>query len=169
MSQTSSKFFFQNISGYSLSSSDLISLPSKNAAELQEMAAKSSIKGLAERMSGTEDLTSLLYGPNSLGALLENEQLTIDGVAEDITAIPSPTNRSPRSSNDKDYFGATESPSVKNHLDRVDAAIQVEIEGDYRYHGANKNKTLTELYQKEFSRAFGNALIKFFVTYFGEH
>ena len=122
------------------------------------MAAESSIKGLTERIS--ENLTSLIYGQNSFGAWLENEQLSINGEAESISAIPSPTNQIPRNSKDKDYFAATLSPSINGHLDRVDVAIQVEIHKRYR----NGDE-----YQEEYEKAFGNALINFYAKYFGEH
>ena len=158
-----------NFVGYSISYNDLTS---KNSSELDAIKDKSSFKRLLNRLAGNETLSSLLYGPHSFGAYLEDEVLTINGVDEAITAVPSPTNASPYP-NKKDFFAATTSPSVNDHLGKVDA-FQAEIHKYYRDHdeylvkGAN-NKTIREPYQDEYAKAFGNAVIKFFAKFYGEY
>ena len=138
---------------------------SKNSSELDAIKDNSSIKRLVDRLIGIETLSSLLYGTNSFGAYLEDQVLTINGIDEDTTAVPSPTNVSPYP-NEDDYFAATTSPSVNDHLDKVDA-LQAEIHKYYRDHDGDD--IIRGLYQDEYAKAFGNAVINFCGKFYGEY
>lgn len=122
---------------------------------------RSSIKRLLGRLTGTETLSSLLYGPNSFGAYLEEATIEVND-SEAVDAVPSPKNIKP-SPNDDDYFAATTSPTINDHVDKIDA-IQAEIHAYYR-----NNDQYREAYQTQYAKAFGNAAIKFYAKYYGEY
>ena len=150
------------ITGYKLSYNSLVN---KNSTQLDAIGSTSSIKRLVERLTGTETFSSLIYEPRSFGTRLEAEGITINGVSESLSAVPSQQNKSPFP-NEKDYFGATKSPVTNDHRDKV-SAIQCEIHKDYR--DKPGGKAIREQYQAEYSRAFGNAAVDFFMDFYGEY
>ena len=150
------------ITGYRLSYNSLVN---KNSTQLDAIGSTSSIKRLAERLIGTETFSSLIFGPRSFGKRLEAEGITINGEIQSLSAVPSQENESPFP-NEDDYFGATKSPVTNDHRDKV-SAIQCEIHKDYRDNPGGK--VIRELYQAEYSRAFGDAAVDYFMDFYGEY